>query len=67
MAMYLSNVRADRAITDSIDGNTVDLNAKVAAMQFVIPPIPLARKKINKGMPTTPTAKSITDCTRMIK
>jgi hypothetical protein len=67
MATYLSNVIADRLMEDIMAGNKIDFNAKVAATQFVVPPIPLARKKINKGMLKMPTARSITDCTRMMK
>ena len=67
MAMYLSNVSADRVKHDWLPGNTGDFNAKLAATQFVIPPIPLAIKKMNKGIAKTPTAKSMMDCTRMMK
>jgi hypothetical protein len=43
MAMYLSNVKADIVIADSPIGSAVNFNAKVAAMQFEFPPIPLAK------------------------
>ena len=64
--MYRSNASADRVTEDRMAGNNVELSVNLAATQFVIPHIPLARKKISKGIPKTPTAKSITDCTRMI-
>jgi hypothetical protein len=67
MAMYLSNVSAERVKQDCMGGNIGDFNAKLAATQFVIPLIPLARKKVNNGMLTIPTAKSLMDCTRMMK
>jgi hypothetical protein len=50
-----------------MEGNTDDRNARYAATQFVIPPIPLAKKNINKGMEKNPTAKSSTDWRRITK
>ena len=59
--MYLSNVRADTVEVDSPIGNAVNLDVKVAKIQFAFPRNPLTRKKVNKGMPKTPTAKSTKD------
>ena len=59
--MYLSNVIADNVIADTPTGTIFAREAKIVVMHFEIPPILLARKKINRGMPKRPIAKSITD------
>ena len=61
MAMYLSNVIAYNVIVDTPTGTVFAREAKVVVIHFEIPPIALARKKINRGMPKTPIAKSSTD------
>jgi hypothetical protein len=66
-AMYLSIVNADNVKIDTPIGKTDDLYARVATKQFDIFRIPVTKKIRNKGIPKTPTAKSVTDCKIIIK
>ena len=67
IAMYLSNVIAINAIEEPKIGANIKIRVKDMAKQSDISATGFTRKKVNKDMPSTPTAKSSNDWRKIIK